>query len=135
MISADIEMVDYSNNRLSAGGDYADFGPQQNAVISDIYKSAFNVRLGAEGKFGPFSVRAGYANYGDPYKSSKVDQSRNIISGGLGYKMEDYYFDLAVVNQSYSNLYSPYFLNNQSEPVIENKISTNSIIFTVGTRF
>lgn len=135
LISADIEMVDYSNNRLSAGGDYADFGPQQNAVISDIYKRAFNVRFGAEGKIGPLSVRAGYANYGDPYKSSKIDQSRNIISGGLGYKIEDYYFDLAVVNQSYSNLYSPYFLNNQSEPVIENKINTNSIIFTVGTRF
>lgn len=135
LISADVEMINYGNNRLSAGGDNADFGPEQNAIVEDIYKNTFNLRVGAEGKLGPFSLRAGYANYGDPYKSVKVDQSRRMLSGGIGYRMEDYYFDLAFINQQYKNLYSPYFLNNGSEPVIENTINTNSIVFTVGTRF
>ena len=135
LISADVELVDYSNNRLSAGGDFADFGPEQNGVIQNLYKSAYNVRIGAEGKLGPFSIRGGYARYGDPTTSTKIDLSRNILSGGIGYRQSDYYFDLAFVNQQHKNIYSPYFLNNGSEPQIENTVNTNSVILTVGTRF
>jgi hypothetical protein len=136
LISADVEMLDYANNRLSAGGEFSDFGATENAVIENIYQSAINTRFGAEVKAGPISIRAGYANYGDPFKSSAVDGSRTFITGGLGYRYEQYYVDLAFVNQQYTSQYTPYSLaNSELNPIIKNNHQVNSVVLTFGTKF
>lgn len=136
LISADVEMIDYSNNRLSSSAEFSNFGPEQNAVIQNIYQSTVNTRFGAEFKAGPFSIRGGFAQYGDPFKSSAVDGSRTFITGGAGYRFEEYYLDVAFVNQSYKSQYTPYTLNNSDlNPVVDNKHTINSVVVTLGTRF
>jgi hypothetical protein len=136
LLSADVERIDYSNNKLSASAEFSDFGPAQNAVIENIYQNTYNVRLGAELKAGPFSFRGGYANYGDPYKSSVVDGNRTFITAGLGYRFEEYYLDFAFINQQYNSQYSPYTLSNSDlSPIVENNHNINSVVVTFGTKF
>ncbi len=136
LISADVEMLDYSKNRLSAAGEFSDFGSTENAVIENIYQNTVNVRIGAEVKAGPVSFRGGYAQYGDPFKSSAVDGSRTFITGGIGYRIEQYYVDLAFVNQQYTSQYTPYSLSNSDlNPIIKNNHQVNSVVLTFGTKF
>lgn len=136
LISADFEMIDYSKNKLSSTAEFSDFGPTQNAVIQNIYQNTYNVRLGAEYKFADFSFRGGYAQYGDPYKSAAVDGTRTFITGGLGYRFEEYYVDLAFVNQSYNSQYVPYTLaDSDLNPIVENKHNINSVVLTFGVKF
>lgn len=136
LISADVEMLNYANNRLSASAEFSDFGATENAIIQNIYQNTVNTRLGAEVKAGPISFRAGYAMYGDPYKSAAVDGSRTFITGGLGYRFEQYYIDLAFVNQQYKSQYTAYSLNNSDlNPIIQNNHQVNSVVLTFGTKF
>ena len=136
LISADVELIEYSSNKLSASAEFSDFGPTNNAEIQNIYQNTYNVRLGAEIKAGPFSFRGGYAQYGDPYTSAVVDGSRTFITGGLGYRFEEYYLDLAFVNQSYNSQYLPYTLSNSElNPIVKNNHNINSVVLTFGTKF
>lgn len=136
LLSADIEMLDYANNKLSAGGEFSDFGAGENAIIQKIYQTAFNTRFGAEIKAGAFSFRGGYAIFGDPFISSAVDGSRTFVTGGVGYRIEQYYIDLAFVNQQYTSQYTPYNLaNSELNPIIKNNHQVNSVVLTFGTKF
>jgi hypothetical protein len=135
IISGDVEFMDYSSNRLSAQGINSDFGPQENANMNNLYQNTMNYRLGAELKFGDLALRAGYANYGDPYRNPSYDQSRQFITAGLGYRYINYYVDFAFSNQQYTSKYSPYFLDAGNEPVVTTTHTINSLILTLGTRF
>ncbi len=134
-ISADIEQLNYSKSKVRTEANDMDFASEQNLDIRNSFKKTYNYRLGAEARLGAISLRGGYAYYGDPYQHELIDRSRRAFSGGLGYRVEDYYFDLTFVNTEYSSLYTPYTLNNGSEPIINNQHKINQILFTVGTKF
>lgn len=136
LISVDVEMVDYANNKLSSTAEFSDFGQTENALMQNIYQNTYNVRLGTEVKLGDFALRAGYAQYGDPYKSSAVDGTRSFITGGLGYRFEEYYIDLAYTNQRYESEYIPYTLSNSDlSQKVKNNHNINSVVITFGTKF
>ncbi|MCQ2973510.1 MAG: hypothetical protein MJ211_01720 [Bacteroidales bacterium] len=94
LISVDYEYVDYTKCKFESNEyDNYDF-EYENKAIKDKFKATKNLRFGAEYLVGPVSVRAGYAMYGNPYKFVTKDIQRQIISGGIGYKGESFYFDL-----------------------------------------
>lgn len=134
-ITADAEYVNYSQARVRTELDDFNFGDNNNADINRLFTNTLNLRLGAEARLGDIALRAGVANYGDTYKSAAIDDSRMLLTAGIGYRAEDYYIDFAFVNSSYKSVYSPYFLANGSQPTINNKINTNSLVITFGTRF
>jgi hypothetical protein len=134
-ISADIEYVNYSKAQVNAGSNFSSFKNINNTEIRNSYQGVFNYRIGAEYKIGDIALRGGYALYGDPYKNQSIDRSKTSITGGLGYRIEDYYFDVAYVHSYYNSLYSPYFLDDGTEPTVTTKYESNSILFTIGTRF
>jgi hypothetical protein len=49
----------------------------------------------------------------------------------VGVRLKKFYADFALINRSHDNFYSPYTLNNGSEPVvkIENKTLTSMLTF------
>ena len=84
-ITADVEYINYKGASFKAAdkNDAAakDYYASLNKVIDNLYKNAFNFRLGGELKFNTYMVRLGGAYYGNPYKnetatSSAVDGSR-----------------------------------------------------------
>jgi hypothetical protein len=130
LISADYEYLNYAQARLNASND--DFRTA-NKNIQSFYTGASNIRIGTEWRFEPFTIRAGYAYYGSPYKKGVNDGSRSMYSLGAGYKMEVFYLDVAY-QYSISNekfyMYDPAFVNSS-----KNKIQSGALLTTVGFKF
>jgi hypothetical protein len=138
MLSADVDFIDYASTRFSMDGGGA---PDQtivnnNADIKDMYTSAVNYRIGGEYKLNNLSLRAGYGLNGSPLKNDddKIFDTK-YYSGGLGYRINEYYFDIAYQRVESQNRLSPYVLNDGSEPVASVKNGNNNIFLTFGIRF
>lgn len=133
-ISGDVEFVNYSKARLNDPTD-SDVFRSTNNRISTAYNSTVNVKIGAEGRYEIFRVRAGYAHYGDPYKNSDYDRQQSVITAGAGIRQANYFLDVALVNTDYNSIYSPYVLNDGTQPVINTRNRYNNVLFTVGFNF
>jgi hypothetical protein len=113
-ISLDYEYVDYSTMTMKdrytqrTGNSFND----DNIEIKKEFAGASNIRLGVEFKpVDNFSLRAGYAFYGSPYKDSVKggDPTRQSFSFGLGYRFDGYFIDAAYkYTTTQSGLYKIY---------------------------
>lgn len=138
LISADVDYVDYSSMRFSAsnGSDPSKIN-DNNAFIKTSYKEAVNYRVGAEVKVtNELSLRAGYGVNGNGVKGgdNKFYQGQ-YYTGGLGYRIDNYYFDVAYQNYQTNFSSSPYLLNDYTEPVADVKSNRNNVFLTFGVRF
>ncbi|MGZ2370584.1 OmpP1/FadL family transporter [Ancylomarina sp. YFZ004] len=101
ILSLDYEFVDYSNAKFSDGQDDFDFNgtteaPEANDIIKSSYESVGNLRAGLEYRLSSaLSLRGGFANFGNPYKASSIDESYNIYSAGFGIRQGNFFFDAA----------------------------------------
>ncbi|MCX3266269.1 OmpP1/FadL family transporter [Pedobacter agri] len=138
LISADVDYIDYSSMRFSAdgGGSSATIN-DNNAFIKASYKEAVNYRLGAEVKVtSEVSLRGGYAVNGNGIKGGENSfYQGQFITGGIGYRIDNYYFDLAYQNYKTNFNSSPYLLDDYSEPVADVKSNRNNVFLTFGVRF
>jgi hypothetical protein len=136
-ISADIDYIDYSTiNFNSADNSNEDVISDNNRDVLDNYKSAVNYRIGAEYKLDNIMFRAGYGLQGNPYKNSSAsDMNPSTYSGGLGYRVKNYYVDLTYQNVGYSSDVKPYTLNDGTGPIASLKNTRHNVFLTVGTRF
>jgi hypothetical protein len=91
LISGDAEYINYSNGNLKAS-DYAFF--EENAAVRDKYKPTVNLRGGAELKLNPMAFRAGIGYYGSPYQDELNEADLWVVSAGLGYRENSFFFDL-----------------------------------------
>ncbi len=145
MISADIEMVDYKTAQLKS--DNFDFSkPNQNA--KSTLTQAYNIRLGGEYKIetpesniaDAFRVRAGYALFGSPYKTSAFNVSesklqRQMVTGGIGMIFDRIFVDLAVSSMFGTDYTQPYVLTGKTSPTAENSFVNYNFALTGGVRF
>lgn len=139
IVSADIDFVDYSGIRFSTNSSNVDdiaTISNNNMDVRDNYKSAINYRFGAEYKITNLSLRAGYAVNGSPYKSDTNGTfDTQMFTGGIGYRVNNYYFDLAYQRMETDNTYSPYTLSNGLEPMAVVNNTRNNFFLTFGLRF
>ena len=104
-------------------------------MISSKYKSAVNVRVGAEFNVRPVVIRVGYASYGSPFgQSFSGNQVRNTISGGVGFRgPRNVFLDLGLM---YTYWKEDYYLFD-GHYVNPTQI-TNSVVYftaTLGVKF
>lgn len=138
IISADVDFIDYSSIRFSTNGNHGGIGAinDSNADVRNNYTSAVNYRLGGEYKIDNISLRAGYGVNGSPYKNDNDNLfDTKIYSGGLGYRVNNYYFDLAYQKVTTNVTNASYTLNNGSEPIANSKLGYNNFLLTFGIRF
>ncbi|MBP6688140.1 MAG: hypothetical protein KA160_09810 [Lacibacter sp.] len=148
-ITGDFEIVDYKtmsfkSNAGTGNGDDAYFN-SVNESIDEMYKMAFNARIGGELKFKTFMVRGGFNFMGSPYvKNFIVDESgkdrknwRMTPSLGIGYRDKGFFVDLAYLHSFGNSFHVPYTLEDANIPVplALNKITNGQIIATVGFKF
>ncbi len=133
-ITADIEYVDYKaasfsavNNTDASAGDYYSL---LNKTIDNLYKNAFNVRVGGEVKFNTIMARLGGAYYGNPYKDQKADLVK--LSGGLGYRNKGIFIDLTYVYSLNKDVSYPYLLQDKPNMPATIKNNGGNIIATIG---
>lgn len=138
LISADIDFVDYSSIRFDTDqGNEPETIMEENNTVRSNYKSAVNYRIGAEYKVNSlFSLRGGYGLNGSAIKGdSKGYFDSNYYTGGLGYRVNNYYIDLAYQRLETNTDLAPYELNDFSEPVANIKTTRNNVFLTFGVRF
>lgn len=122
-VTADAEYVGYGQARIdndpnSDSRAKTDFSTQ-NAAIRTQYGNALNLRFGAEGRFGVFRIRAGYAHYADPNRdNTNLDRSQRFYTAGLGLRQKSFFLDVAEVYTAYNQSYSPYSLVSKAEPLV-----------------
>jgi hypothetical protein len=135
-ITADIEYVGYNAMKYDYGIGYESASATINDVISSTYKNAVNVRVGAELKLKDFALRGGYAMYGSPFKNNTT-ASRNLVSGGVGYRAKNWYLDAALQVSSQKASELPYTLSRANAQVTSANLTTNQtqLLVTVGRRF
>lgn len=137
VIAADYEYVDYSSARLHSAT-YSFINENKN--ISQKYTAAGNVRLGAEVRLQPMTIRGGFAYYGSPYKQGVGnDGSRMSYTAGIGFREQSFFIDFAFVLTVMKENY--YFYNpdvNSGGAYVDPSINTSkasSVMMTVGFKF
>ncbi|MFS8615931.1 MAG: hypothetical protein FWJ85_03840 [Solitalea sp.] len=131
-LSADVEFVNYGN--IDFDSDDRPTNNYVNGQISDRFTNAVNFRIGGEYKLDVLSLRLGYAYFGNPYRDTEEDFSRNYFTAGLGYRYNNVYLDLAGIYNQTSMIQTPYSAGNVT-PVADIDHNKLGIMLTVGTRF
>jgi len=137
IISADVDFVDYASTRFSAqnGNGNATIRSNNNDIKS-LYTSTMNYRIGGEYKIDQLSLRAGYGINGSPLKNDNDNiYQRKYYSGGLGYRINEYFFDIAYQRSESENRMSSYVLAAGGEPQAIVKNANNNVFLTFGLRF
>lgn len=96
ILSVDYEYIDYASANMRS--DFYNFRETNNEIES-YYTSTSNLKLGGELRIHPqLSLRAGYAYYGSPFAGDYNDASQEYLTLGAGLKVNQYFFDMALIN-------------------------------------
>lgn len=138
-ISAEYEMVDYSQARLRSTDVMYDFF-DANEAIGATYQVANNFRAGGELILAPFAIRGGFSYYGSPYANSVNDYSTMNITGGFGIRESNYYIDLAYVHSLRSEeyyFYSPTIVDGLGKTLtpVTSDVTKGTFLITMGFKF
>ncbi len=131
LISADYEYVDYSKGQLKPNMEFND----PNNIISSNFTNANNFRVGTEWRLGLIQLRAGYGNYGSPFKSGVNDGQIQTYSGGIGFRSNEFFMDAAFVYAKSEQNYYLYGTDLIQTLPARNKYSNYNLLLTFGYRF
>ncbi|HCE57578.1 MAG TPA: hypothetical protein DER09_07130 [Prolixibacteraceae bacterium] len=146
LLSADYELVNYSNAKLRDGGDGYDFY-SENTDIGEAYKTSGNLRLGGELVASKnFRLRGGFEYHGSAFESTAFNASQKnadanllVYSGGIGYYAGKFFADLTYRYSTiteYDALYPTPHLEAYPIPEMASlKSVKNDVLFTLGFRF
>jgi hypothetical protein len=115
-LTASAEYVGYQGIRLSTTNN-SDFKANNTRIVKSSFKNVINFRVGGEARLKDFRVRAGVGYLPNPYSENyetegRLDRSRLYFSGGLGYRNQDFFVDLAGTLLQSKDAFAPYALNN-----------------------
>ncbi|MEM1320022.1 MAG: hypothetical protein AAGG75_07165 [Bacteroidota bacterium] len=137
-ISAEVEWVDYTANNFNLTANSSDPGDrfaeeQINGDIDNFLASRLNIRLGGEYALKQFRFRAGYIINGAPFEDDSANN--NALSFGLGLQERSFYIDLAYRLRQSEEIYVPYQFDGGAGQVVDNEVTTQHFLMTVGFRF
>jgi hypothetical protein len=129
-----MEYIDYASMKYDYGIGYENESYAINNVIKNTYRSAVNIRVGAEAKLGDFALRGGVGMYGSPY-ANNTSAVRTNISGGIGYRAPSWFLDATLMQSNYNYKEQAYVLNTSTVPSATISHSATQVVFTIGRRF
>jgi len=134
-LTGDIEVMNYGAAKYSSNTPGITYG-DENDEIRSIYRRGINYRLGAEGRYKMYRVRAGYGVQANTFKGEiKTDNQIVNISGGVGIRTEKFFADLTLIRSTSENLYAPYTFFDGSGPRANQDITTVNAVITLGFTF
>jgi hypothetical protein len=130
LITGEYEYVNYDQARFyNSSSSYSDLNDQ----IKSTYTSPVIVRAGTEWRIMNFRIRGGFDYYGSPYSSGNLTGKKYQVSGGIGYRGQHFFCDLAYIWSQVKDdyyLYDPALVNPS-----QNTYTQNSVVATFGVRF
>jgi hypothetical protein len=117
-ITASAEYVGYKGMSVNTQDDNQ-FKTNNRRLIQSSFNNVVNLRVGGEARLDKFRVRAGVGFLPNQYSQNynvegKLDRSKIQISGGLGYRNERFYVDLAGTYLQTKDAFAPYQLNDSN---------------------
>jgi len=136
MLTADIEMVDYTTTRMEKK-ESADPGfALENRTLKDNYRKAMNYRIGGELNSGMYRFRAGYSYQASPYKDNAIafneKLARKSVSFGIGLADKDYNLDIGYTISKWADYSSPYSVEGQETYFVTNNRKAGLLQVTLG---
>ena len=133
LINFDYDLANYNSIKMRSE-DY-DFATETQNIINN-YKVGHCIKLGAEYRLGALNMRLGGAYYTSPYKSSSPNSNSNtwLVSAGLGFRTNYFFFDIAYSYLQNSYVYYMYEGLVSSDPS-KVKFNRHQISFTLGCKF
>jgi long-subunit fatty acid transport protein len=135
ILSADLELVDYKFAQLSPARNFRDV----NQFASNNFAMGHNIRLGAELRLENLYLRLGYARFTnvleDKITSTLSDPATHNLTGGIGYRGENLFFDFAYVHQIKPEAFNLYSLQGIGPaPMLSTDKTFSNIVFTFGVK-
>jgi hypothetical protein len=159
MINVDAELVDYRSANIRGGlGQSGAFATAANRSIAERFALGYNLRAGAEVRYQEFYFRLGAGYFRGVMRNEDFYAPEKnyalTFSGGLGYRRERFYIDLAYVHQTRHDAFGIYQVKTlptvprkdftiidpagNERLAYEPKLSTrrvfSGIVFTLGVR-
>jgi len=138
-VNADVEYLDYTNASYN-GTAYDNSNEEQqwtNLVNNDIQRklgTATNLRLGGEIGYRNLRLRGGYSWERTAFNAD--DFYNNKVSFGLGFREDNFFFDLGFRTAFYSEGYNPYVvLDSDLDPLVNIKTTRSRAALTLGFKF
>jgi hypothetical protein len=133
-LSAEVEYIDYTQMRFK----FSDIGDKPyettlNNNIKNQFKPAINARVGAEAVLGVLRLRGGVGLYSNPLLAD--NSIAKIYTGGVGFREDNFYVDLAAQFGSTKTGYTPYSTTSGTPQQINNASKTASYVMTFGVKF
>jgi hypothetical protein len=118
LITASAEYVGYRGMSMSIPDD-ANFKTDNRSIVRTSFNNVVNLRAGGELRLNNLRVRAGAGFLPNPYNQNyniegSLDRSKLYFSGGLGYRNDRFFVDLAGTYLTTKDAFAPYTLNNAS---------------------
>ena len=135
LISAEYEYVDYSTSDLDSPG-YKFIN--ENITISRDFGVSHNLKAGAELRLNPVYLRAGAKYYMNPFVDTRNGSDIFVYSGGVGFRSNNTFFDLAYSLSKSTDLYGLYQHSPEFEEGFEkavNEYSRSNVMLTLGYKF
>lgn len=139
IISFEYNYSDYSNLKYSTVDEF-ELSDDDNTFtdinkrMKDIYTGAGVFKVGAEWRYENFSFRGGYNHFESPLKDSDVLE-KDVVSFGLGYRWEQYFFDVAVQQTEYDEDIELYSDSEAGDFNTNLENTSRNFVFTFGYKF
>ncbi len=136
LISFDVEHLNYGGARYQSQTNGVSFD-SDNTEIKKTYASATNVRAGGEYRLKSFRFRGGFNYMPDPYSTQQngTNTARMSASGGIGFRADKFFIDLAYINSWSNNTYRPYTIDSNGSPLLKYSQNATNIVATIGFTF
>jgi hypothetical protein len=139
LLSLDLEYVNYPGMKVSSAelsaADNLNFENKYNGQTQKNFQSALNIKLGTEIRLNAnFNLRGGVATWGNSYSPTydSIDRTVLQISGGLGYRTNQFYIDLTAYQRTSKEAFTPYTLKSTAD-YSSASLNLSSMQFMIGT--
>jgi hypothetical protein len=139
LLSLDLEYVNYPGMQVSSvelsAADNINFENKYNGQTKKNFQSVLNLKLGTEIRLSAnFNLRGGVATWGNSYAPTydSIDRTVFQISGGLGYRANQFYIDLTAYQRTSKEAFTPYTLKNTAD-YSSASLNLTSLQFMIGT--
>lgn len=139
-LTASAEYVGYKGMGISTPDDNQ-FRSNNRRLIQSTFNNVVNLRAGGEARLNTFRVRAGVGYMPNIYSQNynvegKLNRAKLSFSGGLGYRNERFYIDLAGTYLITKDAFAPYQLNDPNNYFsAQLNVSSINVVSTIGLFF
>ena len=134
-IGLDLERVNYGGGRFNYDDAFASEETAINTEIESVFKSVLNIRLGGEFAYQKLRLRAGYNISGNPYVDEAIEATSNAITGGIGFRGDSFFADLAYQRFTSKENYTPYLSFDVPATPGLTESSIQRVLLTFGFKF